>query len=236
MNELKEKIEQLYDKFFDEMNIDKTTGLLAGKNKRFATMPYIGSNYEQAKLKILFVGTDIGEDESSKSGIIQSFEERNDSVLNTKLNKKNPHIAGTYVSALNFLKKEYNWEHYWNLIDNEWTCQRALKSIVDLPTDVLSYVSLTNYYKFVTINRLDERSGGKDRNFISAEIEKQLFFDEVRTFAPDILILQSVTFNNIGIISEIKEFGINVYVAPHPANRKKNGRVPKEYMSCFVKI
>jgi hypothetical protein len=50
------------------------------------------------------------------------------------------------------------------------------------------------------------------------------------------MVYYIIPTTNIGIISEIKEFGINVYVAPHPANRKKNGRVPKEYMSCFVKI
>lgn len=236
MNELEEKLKVLYNIFFEEMHIDKASGLLEGKDKRFATMPYVGKNYYTSKKRILFVGTDIGEDEENTSDTYQNFVERNESVYATQLSKKNPHIAGTYVTALNFLKEDYNWENYWKLIDKEWTCQRALKSITDLPTDVLSYISLTNYYKFVTLNRIDERSGNKDRGFNSAYIEKQLFLDEVKTFNPNIVFFQSVTFNGLSVISEIKKLGIEVYIAPHPSNRRKNGRVPSEYISKIVRV
>lgn len=201
MNELEEQLEVLYDVFFEEMHIDKASGLLDSKDKRFATMPYVGKNYSTSKKRILFVGTDIGEDEENKSDTYQNFAERDDSVYATQLSKKNPHIAGTYVTALNFLKEYYNWGNYWKLIDKEWTCQRALKSITDLPTDVLSYISLTNYYKFVTLNRIDERSGDKDRSFNNADIEKQLFLDEIKIFNPNIVFFQSVTFNGLSVIS-----------------------------------
>ncbi|MEI8274011.1 MAG: hypothetical protein WCG08_15460, partial [Paludibacter sp.] len=219
------------DVFFVDIKIDKKTGLVEGKNKRFATMPYIGKKYQEAKKKILFVGTDIGEDEYARTNRFQSFEEREENVFSSN----NPHIAGTYVTALYFLKEIYNWGNYYEQINKNWTCQKARKSLRNLPTEVLEYISLTNYYKFVTVDRENERSGGKDRVFNSIIFEKKIFQDEIMLLNPDIIIFQSVKFANLDLIPEIINMGIEVYVAPHPSNRAKNGRVPNEYISQIIK-
>ena len=52
---IKERIKELYVNFFKELNVDKKEGLMKDINVKFATYPYIGSNYGKTK-KILFVG------------------------------------------------------------------------------------------------------------------------------------------------------------------------------------
>ena len=39
------QLDQVYQLFFDEMKIDKNTGIVSGTNKRFVTKPAIGKNY-----------------------------------------------------------------------------------------------------------------------------------------------------------------------------------------------
>ena len=229
--ELLKKLNELYFGFMTELNIDKTTGIIEGKNKRFATMPYVGKKYHEAKRKILFVGTDIGEDEYSNENRYQSFEDRYQNVFSSN----NPHIAGTYVTALYFLKDLYNWGKYYDQFDKDCTCQKARKSVSDLPTEVLDFVSITNFYKFVTINREKERSGSADRIFNSINDEKKLFMNEIALLEPNMVIFQSVNFRNLDLIPEIIKKGIEVYIAPHPSNRAKNGRIPSVYISNITK-
>lgn len=53
-----EQLKEDYLKFFDDFNIDLKTGELKDYPKqKFATMPYIGSKYVDAKYKILFCRT-----------------------------------------------------------------------------------------------------------------------------------------------------------------------------------
>ena len=91
-----------YLSFFDLFKINKQTGeLLDYSNVKFITMPYIGSKYTLSKQKILFVGMDVGKDETP--GRYQNFDERNSNIENNS--HFNPHIAGTYCSSLFLLKK-----------------------------------------------------------------------------------------------------------------------------------
>lgn len=105
-----EMVAHEYQRFFEELGIDPESGVLEiAPTKKFATFPYIGSSYFGAKRKILFVGMDIGRDETP--GRIQSFEERNATIeCDTHFNK---HIAGTYNTALYLLKEHYGWEDIW---------------------------------------------------------------------------------------------------------------------------
>ena len=98
--QIKSKLKEAYKKFFRKMKIDGQTGKLLSKtNLKFPTYPYIGSDYGKCK-NILIVGTDIGKDENVNG--IQTFKERNASIEGKDLAEHNPHIAGTYFTALYF--------------------------------------------------------------------------------------------------------------------------------------
>jgi len=228
MNELEKKLEQLFDTFFEKMHIDKVTGLVDGKNVRFATMPYVGSNYSEAKKKILFVGLDMGQDEYYLTNRYQTFDERKDSVNDTPLSDKNPHIAGTYGTALYFLKDIYNWTDSWNILNSQnQFFKQALNSNCDLlPKEVLSYVSQINYFSFVTKDRYN-RAGNMDRKFINQKIEIELLENVINLFNPDILIFQSLTLRNEGLMNKFKK-NMDIYVGYHPSSfgRYINKRVP----------
>lgn len=77
VEKLQTEIKGVYKTFFEKLNIDENTGELQVDNKilKFATFPYIGSNYSDAKKRILIVGLDIGQDETPDH--LQSFSERN---------------------------------------------------------------------------------------------------------------------------------------------------------------
>ena len=108
---MKLELDKLYRAFFLELNIDSETGEFNDKNLqlKFASYPYIGNQYHSTTKKILFVGLDIGKDETP--GYIQTFDERRENIA--KESNFNPHIAGTYTTALNILKTEFviKWEN-----------------------------------------------------------------------------------------------------------------------------
>ena len=108
------------------------------------------------------------------------------------------------------------------------------KLLIEPTISPLSFIALTNYFKFVDKGREGKRSGNKNRKYINEKVEKELFLNEVKIFNPDIIIFQGLDFNHYSdILKKIKELDIKVYVAPHPANRKKDGRRPTNYLSFF---
>ena len=231
----REQIEIEYQKFFNEFGVDEKSGeseKLPGK--KFATYPYIGSKYPTAKKKILFVGLDIGKDETP--GKYQTLADRNmaiesrfkDVILNS------PHISGTYCSALYLLKEEYNWEDIWLEFSKYSTYRQATKVKHHRDGEnPLSFVSLTNLHKFVTIGRKN-RAGDDDRvHKESATLEslKKLLLKEIEILKPDVVLFQKE--QKLDIISQIEELDIRVILAPHPANRKKGGMNPKNYTDAF---
>lgn len=177
---LEKALEKTYQEFFGDMGIDPETGRHRGRpNRKFATYPYVGSKYKRAK-KILFVGLYIAKDASP--GCIQSFPERRASIEYRFLSCHNPHIAGTYMTALYFLKEELGWDSHWEKIaDADSTCQKALKGLRDLlPSEnPLSYCALTNWQKFAGEKKMEIR----DR-------EEKLFDEELRVFKPDVVVFQ----------------------------------------------
>lgn len=231
--QIQEKIKKLYQDFFNTLSIINKTGELVINNHfyKFATYPFIGSNYVNAKKRILFVGLDIGADETP--GYVQSFKERSNNIETYPIEKKNPHIAGTYISALYFLKDEYDWEKEWNLTIKYPTCQQALKYLKGELSNIspLSNISLVNYFKFVDKGR-DNRAGNKNRKYINELEENKLFIEEIKLFQPDLLIFQSLSFQHYNtLLAKVKELKIETLIAPHPAYREKEGRQPSNYIN-----
>lgn len=224
------KLKTLYKDFFNELNIDTATGKVHNHHVKFPTYPYIGSKYGITKKKILFVGLDLGADEMEG---IQSFEKRRNAIEEGKIKELNPHIAGTYVTTLFLLKEEKNWEESWESIKNLKSCQIALREGYDaLPKEnPLSFIALTNYYKFVTCDR-QNRASGKDRKHLDKKREDKLFFNEIKILNPDIIVFQSTRFkNNKRVIDFLKKENKNYHIGPHPSYRGK--REPEHLMSLY---
>ena len=229
-SELKAQLKKKYRELFTKYEIDEQTGQLGyDPTRKFATYPYIGSRYGEAA-KILIVGLDIGEDETP--GCYQSFEERRAAIEDKELRNHNPHIAGTYFTALFFLKEKLRWQNYWDRTKNLSSCQTALKNRGNLPTqNPLSYIALTNHYKFVTIGRKG-RSGSKDRKYLCEEFDQNFFIEEVRVFDPDIIVFQSTDFfEYVRVLGELSEGKWMVYVGPHPTRAEKGVRKQPE---CYI--
>lgn len=227
-----EQLKENYFRFFDLFHIDKKTGNLANNsNIKFVTMPYIGSKYQSSKEKILFVGMDVGKDETP--GRFQDFTERNSNIEKDK--GFNPHIAGTYSASLYLLKEINKWETIWNDFSKFETYSKATKLVHhNNEENPLSYVALTNLHKFVTIAR-ENRAGDLDRKFLNKEIEENFLLEEIKLFKPDIIFFQG-KLPSVKIIDSIKEFNIRIIKALHPSNRKKGGRNPLNYVATFIDI
>lgn len=222
-----------YYELFDLFNINKKNGCLNNqKNIKFPTFPFIGSKYGNYK-KILIIGLDIGSDE--KTGGVQSFEERRKAIEEKSFAQHNPHIAGTYFTALFFLKDYLNFKDYWNKLKNKDSAQKALKNQNELPgKNPLSYIALTNYYKFVSVNRKN-RTGGENRVHIDKNLELNFLLEEIKILNPDIIIFQSLSFlNKRKLLNVIKEMRKTVYVGPHPSYRGK--REPEHFVKQIKEI
>ena len=227
-----EQLKENYFQFFDLFDIDKKTGKLENNpNIKFVTMPYIGSKYQSSKEKILFVGMDVGKDETP--GRYQDFTERN---INIEVDKGfNPHIAGTYSASLYLLQEVNKWQTVWNNFSKFETYSKATK-LVHHKNDEnpLSYVALTNLHKFVTIDRKN-RAGDLDRKFINKEIEENFLIEEIKLFKPDVIFFQG-KLPSIMTLNRIKDMNIRIIKALHPSNRKKGGRNPLNYAATFTDI
>ena len=240
-SDLKAELTNKYRELFERYGIDEQTGRLGyDPTRKFATYPYIGSRYGEAA-RILIVGLDIGKDETP--GRFQSFEERRAAIEDKQVSKHNPHIAGTYFTALFFLKnkldlkRKLEWQESWRKTKHVSTCQQALKNRGNLPTqNPLSHIALTNHYKFVTDAR-EDREGGSDRIYLDRRFDLNFFIGEVEIFTPDIVIFQSEDFNAYKyemVRRDVRKAAGAVYVGPHPAYRKKGGRVPERFVKRIL--
>ena len=234
---LKAKLNFIYEDFFKQIGVNKDTGLLnLNPSIKFAAYPYIGSKYG-TKIKILVVGLDIGSDESINK--IMDYNERRHIIEDKDISKYNPHIAGTYISALYFLKETMDWNSSWIKVKNISTCQKTLKKKYLLPKDnPLSYISFTNYYKFVTINRT-KRTGGENRRYLDKKLEEDLLMQEVDILKPDIIIFQGKQFfsNKYNeLILKLKKVTSTIFICPHPSYRGKGKREPEYFIQQFKKI
>ena len=232
--ELKESISNLYRDFFINMKIDFQTGIVEGTNKRFSGYPYIGSNYVNAPMKILFIPYDTGVDERYNKNTFHNFESRVEQipvVLNSKNELEfNPHIAGVYATALYFLKDKMNLQEAWDALwsEREYTMKKAIiRASAQLPVNLMSYVAYENRFRFVTIGR-KERGGGNDRNWLNTSREARLLLDEVNVFNPDIIVVQGKTGLWNCNIEKLKE-KYCVIIAQHPSSWR-NGANKLQYI------
>ena len=241
MGDLNDRLKRLYeDKLFRPLKIDSSTGKVghdAVQGKKFPTYPYLGSRFGGGS-KILFVGLDIGCDEERNG--VQGFSDRRKAIEDKSLADHNPHIAGTYFIAMYLLRDCLaSMRNSWSrLAVSTETYQALLKSGADLPDDnPLSYVALTNYYKFVTEER-SKRSGSSDRRYLDKStkcIEQHFFRKEVRILEPNIIVFQSKAFENLKFQQLAEGLAPAVYVAPHPSARFKGARAPSIMVDALKK-
>lgn len=217
---MQDKLATIYrERFFTHFKIDDRTGTLRDHDVKFPTFPYIGSRYGELK-RVLIIGLDIGSDEAP--GRIQSFEKRRRAIEYEAVSKHNPHIAGTYITALYFLKSQLQeWNDCWNKLDGSFTCKKLLRDTANLPdTNPLSFIALTNYYKFVR-ERREHKTGPENRKYLDREFEEEFVVEEIRVFDPDVVVLQSRQFNSSRYGTLLKHLPAKseVYIGPHPSAR-----------------
>ncbi len=239
-----EKLNEVYDRFFDELSIDKSTGILADQNKRFATKIAVGDNYLSCKRKILFVSLDIGKDEKFvdsgfKINSYQDFEERKNSVCYQTPMEMNAHIAATYGTTLYFLKDDYNWEQEWKILEESSQFFRGAikKNWTILPNTLLSNIALVNFYNFVEIGR-ESRTGASDRELIHRNREISLLIEIINIIKPNVIILQGKSLRGY-FTNEIKSkinTATEIFGGYHPSifGRRIKYQNPKLYIENLL--
>ncbi len=228
----KDQIENAYHEFFNEFGINPETGVLNSyPDIKFVTMPYIGSKYFTSKTKILFVGMDVGKDETP--GSFQNLKDRNENIEWDI--KFNPHIAGTYCSALFLLKDIMGWQNIWDKFCTYNTYSQATKvQNHKSGENPLSFIALTNLHKFVTILR-ENRSGNENRKFLKKEVEESLLLKEIEILRPNVVLFQG-KLPSSNTLKMIGDKNIKIIFASHPSNRQKAGRNPQNYIQKFIEI
>ena len=234
--ELEVAIRKILVKDFSKaMGFDKETGLLPNGKKRFSGMPFVGFRYSEQTPKILIVGEDIGSDECVKNSTkdvngtplyYHDFHSKRENCVNMA-GKYYAHLAGTYMTALYLLRKCDKFKDMWEESMCEKTAHWALKMLsASQIAEIAHAIALTNLHKFVTVDRKG-KSGGDDRIWIDHDKEFATFIEEIKCFAPDIIILQAINSISKAEIEQIKQAvgGASVYKLTHPSTRRKGGRI-----------
>lgn len=215
------------------MNFNKETGVFPSGNKRFSGMPFIGDNYGLCTPKILIVGEDVGSDECVNDNIkdidgnplyYHDFLSKQLSCVSLK-NKYNAHLVGTYMTAFYLLKNNERFDY---MCEGSMCAKTAHKALKMLGTTavlwIANVIAMTNLHKFVTVNRKD-KSGAEDHECLDRDKEFGIFIEEVKCFAPDIVILQAINSISEKEVEQIKQAvkGVAVYKLKHPSNRQRGG-------------
>ena len=232
--ELKKDIHKiLVEDFSKAMGFNEDTGLLPNGEKRFSGMPFIGNDYGKFYSKILIVGEDIGSDECVKdnakdiNGTPLYFHDFDSKRKNCMPEKYEAHLAGTYMTALYLLRNCDKFKDMWEKSMCDRTAHWALKMLSASQIEEIAHaIALTNLHKFVTVDRKG-KSGAEDRIWIDHDKEFATFIEEVKCFAPDIIILQAINSMTNEDIEQIKQAvkGVAVYKLTHPSTRRKGGRI-----------
>ena len=219
--------------FSKAMGFNKETGVLPNNKKRFSGMPFVGFRYSEQTPKILIVGEDIGSDEcviNSTKDVngtplyYHDFHSKRENCVNVAYKA---HLAGTYMTALYLLRNCDKFKDMWEESMCDRTAHWALKMLsASQIAEVAHAIALTNLHKFVTVNRKG-KSGADDRNWIDHDKEFAIFIEEVKCFAPDIIILQAINSISEAEIEQIKQAagGASVYKLTHPSTRRRGGRI-----------
>jgi hypothetical protein len=214
----------LVEDFSEAMGFNEETGLLPNGEKRFSGMPFIGNDYGKFSLKILIVGSDIGSDERKSDNTFHDFHSKRKNCMSGKYYA---HLAGTYMTALYLLRNCDKFKDMWEESMCEKTAHWALKMLsASQIAEIAHAIALTNLHKFVTVDRKG-KSGAEDRIWIDHDKEFATFIEEVKCFAPDIIILQAINSISEAEIEQIKQAagGASVYKLTHPSTRKRGGRI-----------
>lgn len=224
----------LVEDFSKAMGFNEETGLLPNGKKRFAGMPFVGFRYSEQTPKILIVGEDIGSDECVRNNTkdingtplyYHDFDSKRKNCVN--MGKYTAHLAGTYITALYLLRNCDKFKDMWEESMCGKTTHWALKMLsASQIAEIAHTIALTNLHKFVTVDR-NGKSGDQDRNWIDHDKEFAIFIEEVKCFAPDIIILQAINSISKAEIEQIKQAvgGASVYKLTHPSTRRKGGRI-----------
>lgn len=218
--QLKSTLKGIFDEFFIDMGIDPVTGIVSGTNRRFAGYPYIGRKYATSPVKVLFIPLDTGVDECAEINTYHSFESREKLFADGELDF-NPHIAGTYATALYIMKESMGWKSSWDALCAKGEKHKTAKAIREastvLPQDLMSYIAYDNRYKFVTIGRPEgSRAGANDRVWLNLERERRILLDEIAIFDPDYIVFQGTEgIHDCGI--SLLENKYKVITAYHPS-------------------
>lgn len=214
----RELLEASYRRFFRDMEINPETGTTPQQaDRKLAAYPYIGSRYgtDPNVKKLLVVGLDIGSDETP--GRLQHFEERRRAIELKPLPELKAHIAGTYFTALKYACPGEEWT---KIRDRDQTCEAILKDGYALKSNPLSYIALTNFYKWVTKDR-ENKGGASDRRPVSRQRETELLLDEVRLLTPHVIVFQSAEFRKPWF-QEVRDSvtpEVEWHVLEHPSRR-----------------
>ena len=213
----------LVEDFSKAMGFNEDTGLLPNGEKRFSGMPFIGNDYGKFYSKILIVGEDIGSDERRKDNTYHNFDTKREYCIRPS----KAHLCGTYMTALYLLRNCDKFKDMWKESMCDRTAHWALKMLsASQIAEIADTIALTNLHKFVTVDR-KAKSGDQDRNWIDHDKEFATFIEEVKCFAPDIIILQAINSMTNEDIEQIKQAvnGVAVYKLTHPSTRRKGGRI-----------
>jgi hypothetical protein len=217
----------LVEDFSKAMGFNGETGLLPNGKRRFSGMPFIGNDYGKFSPKILIVGSDIGCDERGKDNTYHNFDTKRERCIRPSKREYYAHLCGTYMTALYLLKEVASFNSMWQENFSDKTATLALKTLnTEQIRQIANAIALTNLHKFVTKDRPD-RSGDKDRKWIDHDKEFATFIEEVKCFAPDIIIIQAINSMTNEDIEQIKQSvkGVAVYKLTHPSTRRKGGRI-----------
>ena len=154
----------------------------------------------------------------------------------------NPHLAGLYATTVYLLKDKLDsakecWEYLLNAsgkttstrINNSW------KNLNEEQKNLLSHVAYTNRYRFVTIERPeDKRSGGKDRTWLNKDKERELLLSEIEIFKPDIIVFQGKAGLDNCNTKELKK-KYTVFEANHPSCWQKRANKLEYIKETFDK-
>lgn len=235
MNRIEKKLNDLYEEFVSNFGGMESNGLLKKDNSlKFSGHPFIGSKYgKDGSNKILFVGLDIGKDE--KDNEFLDFEYKRKVCEFDGVKKYNPHFGGNYFCSLFFNKKLFDFEKFWKSLNESKTCLKILKEDELPKNNPISYVALTNFYKFVTKGR-KKRKGSQDRKSKNSIELTNLLLKEIEILNPDIIIFQNKGFfSKNSLILPLLEKKVRVIIGPHTSGSGKV-RYPYELIRLLREI
>lgn len=198
-----------HTRMFRQMNVDSDTGMIGEPHLKFGSYPHIGSCYGKMR-QVLIVGMDIGGD--PRKGRIHSYEQRCREIEDKPPGEHNPHMSGTYITAMRFLQSECGeWRRWLKRADKERVPQSLLSKKENLPhRNPLRYIAFTNDYKFLLVH-----NGQKVR--IDHDEEQRFLVEEARILDPDIIVFQSAGFwRRSKLLRQMSEIA-EVFVGNHPS-------------------